>query len=145
MFVSGAVREGCAWEEGSHHGAEAWPLLPHIPALLPRQDLALCELRGEAPRGHIGLWPEAAFAAHSCAPTATAYSIGDRLLIRAAAEIPKGAQPRLTLQYSVTTAKRFASPGKRFRIRVTATRLSQASPRRISSSALSRAAPQAAR
>ncbi|KAG2445960.1 hypothetical protein HXX76_000563 [Chlamydomonas incerta] len=68
------------------------------------QDLALCELRGEAPRGHIGLWPEAAFAAHSCAPTATAYSIGDRLLIRAAADIPKGGEVSLNFLGSLLTA-----------------------------------------
>ncbi|KAG2452524.1 hypothetical protein HYH02_002762 [Chlamydomonas schloesseri] len=68
------------------------------------QDLALCELRGEVPRGHIGLWPEAALAAHSCAPTATAYSIGNRLLIRAAADIPKGGEVSLNFLGSLLTS-----------------------------------------
>ena len=35
------------------------------------QDIALCALREEEPRGHIGLWPEAALINHSCSPNAT--------------------------------------------------------------------------
>lgn len=35
------------------------------------QDIALCALREEEPRGHIGLWPEAALINHSCVPNAT--------------------------------------------------------------------------
>ncbi len=60
------------------------------------QDLALCQLRGESPRGHVALWPEAALAGHSCAPSATAYAVGDRLVMRAAADIPQGACSRCT-------------------------------------------------
>ncbi|KXZ56001.1 hypothetical protein GPECTOR_2g1553 [Gonium pectorale] len=68
------------------------------------QDLALCTLRGERPAGHIALWPEAAFAAHSCAPNATAYALGDRLIVRAAADLASGTAVSLNWLGSLLTS-----------------------------------------
>ncbi|GFR44879.1 hypothetical protein Agub_g6222 [Astrephomene gubernaculifera] len=68
------------------------------------QDLVLCKLRGERPMGHIALWPEAAFTSHSCAPTATAYALGDRLITRAAVDILKGGEVSLNWLGSLLTS-----------------------------------------
>eukprot|EP00798_Chlamydomonas_sp_ICE-L_P021169 gene21169-28065_t len=54
------------------------------------QDIGACALRAEEPSGHIGLWPEPALINHSCAPNATHFVIGDRLMVRATEEIPQG-------------------------------------------------------
>ncbi|KAG2494481.1 hypothetical protein HYH03_007250 [Edaphochlamys debaryana] len=68
------------------------------------EDLALCTLRGEPPRGHVGLWPEPAFAPHSCCPSATAYTLGDRLIVRAAVDMPQGAEVSLNWVGSLLAA-----------------------------------------
>lgn len=39
-------------------------------------DLAACASRGEAPTGHVGLWPEFALLNHSCSPNTVNYVIG---------------------------------------------------------------------
>jgi hypothetical protein len=44
-----------------------------------------------------GIWPEFSLLNHSCIPNTTATLIGDRLVVRAASLLPKGAQ--LTTNY----------------------------------------------
>ncbi|MEW5305732.1 MAG: hypothetical protein WDW36_008251 [Sanguina aurantia] len=75
-------------------------------------DLAVTGLRGEDPLSHVALWPEPAFANHSCAPNATAYTVGDRLVVVATQQIPQGGEitlsylgSRLTLPLSVRRAE----------------------------------------
>ncbi len=47
------------------------------------EDLALCELRSEEARGHIGIWGPFAMLNHSCAPNAINYVVGDSMVVRA--------------------------------------------------------------
>ncbi|MEW5308312.1 MAG: hypothetical protein WDW38_000282 [Sanguina aurantia] len=75
-------------------------------------DLAVTGLRGEDPLSHVALWPEPAFANHSCSPNATAYTVGDRLVVVATQQIPQGGEitlsylgSRLTLPLSVRRAE----------------------------------------
>jgi len=56
------------------------------------QDLAASAARGEGASGHLGLWPEFALLNHSCAPNAANWTVGDRMVVRAAAPIPKGGE-----------------------------------------------------
>ena len=58
-------------------------LLPP-PAGDNHEDLALCELRGEQARGHIGVWGAFAMLNHSCAPNAINYVVDDAICVRAA-------------------------------------------------------------
>lgn len=44
----------------------------------------LCMLRGSASCGHLGLWPAAALANHSCCPNAVGFAVGDRWVRRSA-------------------------------------------------------------
>ncbi|GAX85031.1 hypothetical protein CEUSTIGMA_g12451.t1 [Chlamydomonas eustigma] len=68
------------------------------------QDLAICNLREEESKGHIGLWPEAALINHSCAPNATCYAVGQQLVIRVTEEIPSGQEVTLNWLGSLLTA-----------------------------------------
>ncbi len=54
------------------------------------EDLAACAVRGEAPRGHIGLWPEFSLFNHSCAPNAVNFVVGGAMVVRAVAPIREG-------------------------------------------------------
>ncbi|GBF93797.1 hypothetical protein Rsub_06129 [Raphidocelis subcapitata] len=55
-------------------------------------DLGAAPCRGEELRAFVGLWPEFALLNHSCVPNAGATLVGDRLVVRAASAIPRGAQ-----------------------------------------------------
>ncbi|KAL6751796.1 hypothetical protein V8C86DRAFT_2769007 [Haematococcus lacustris] len=55
-------------------------------------ELGVCGSRGEASHSFIGLWPEVGLLNHSCAPNTALMLVGDRLLLRAAANIPSGGE-----------------------------------------------------
>lgn len=61
------------------------------------EDQALVLLRGATSCGHLGVWPAAALINHSCAPNCHAMLLGDRLVVRAAHDIPAAAE--VTLSY----------------------------------------------
>ncbi|KAF8059148.1 hypothetical protein HT031_005320 [Scenedesmus sp. PABB004] len=90
-------------------GAAPQPAAPPPPASLPDEaavlqlvfanctgeefeDPALALLRGSTSCGHLGVWPAAAMANHSCAPNAHAMLLGDRLVVRAAEALAAGEQ-----------------------------------------------------
>ena len=60
-------------------------------------DLGAAPARGDDLSAFVGLWPEFALLNHACMPNAVAALVGDRLVVRAASTIPKGAQ--VTVSY----------------------------------------------
>ncbi|KIZ01465.1 hypothetical protein MNEG_6495 [Monoraphidium neglectum] len=68
------------------------------------EDPVLCALRGSASCGHLGLWPAAALANHSCCPNAVGYAIGDRWVLRAAEPLVQGAEVTVSYLGSLITA-----------------------------------------
>ncbi|KAF6262337.1 hypothetical protein COO60DRAFT_649132 [Scenedesmus sp. NREL 46B-D3] len=56
------------------------------------EDAALTLLRGSTSCGHLGIWPAAAMINHACCPNAHAMLLGDRLVVRAAEDVPAGQQ-----------------------------------------------------
>lgn len=57
-----------------------------------KQDLAASASRGSDLSSLLGIWPEAALANHSCLPSAVVYALDDRLVVRAAKDLPAGAE-----------------------------------------------------
>ncbi len=53
-------------------------------------DLALCELRGEQARGHLGVWGAFAMCNHRCAPNSINHGVGDSMIVRAARQVRLG-------------------------------------------------------
>ncbi|KAI8466486.1 MAG: hypothetical protein J3K34DRAFT_524486 [Monoraphidium minutum] len=68
------------------------------------EDPVLCALRGTASCGHLGLWPAAAYANHSCCPNAVGYAVGDRWVLRASEPLPAGAEVCVSYLGSVIAA-----------------------------------------
>ncbi|GLC45330.1 hypothetical protein PLESTB_000310500 [Pleodorina starrii] len=55
-------------------------------------ELGASALRGEASEAVIGIWPEFALVNHACAPNTTAFAVGQRLLLQAVRDIPRGGE-----------------------------------------------------
>jgi len=60
-------------------------------------DFAAAPLRKQQSHSYIGVWPEFSLLNHSCIPNTQPVLIGDRLLLRAASNIPEGGE--LTTSY----------------------------------------------
>jgi len=54
------------------------------------EDLAAAVVAGRQPCSQVGVWPAFAFLNHSCTPNSVHYVMGDSMVVRAVADIPKG-------------------------------------------------------
>jgi hypothetical protein len=61
------------------------------------QDIAASASRSSDISSLLGIWPEVALLNHSCLPNVVVFALGDRLVVRAAKDLPAGAQ--LTRSY----------------------------------------------